>query len=110
MAPAGWSAVFLDVLVGILVAEGQALAAGVLGVVCQPLRGQFGAQFERRVLAEVGQDLVLFLGEMLAVLRPRLPYALPPAVRADWVLGGLGDPVTDLVVVADGVVRFVVGV
>src|SRR5690242_13593631 len=69
-----WSAVVLYVLVGVLVAEGQPFAAGVFGVVCQPLDGQLGPQLEGRVLAEVRQHLVLFLGEVLAVLGPGLPH------------------------------------
>src|SRR6266508_2223267 len=72
------STVLGHVPVRVLVAERQAHAARVVRVERQPALGQLGAPLQGGVLAEVGQHLVLLLGEVLAVLGASLPHARPP--------------------------------
>ena len=57
------------------------------------------------MLAEIGQGLVLFLAEMIAVLGAGAPDRLEPGGTADRLGGGIGDRPADLVVIPDRVAR-----
>ena len=99
-----------DVALRVLVAGIQVAGIGMIGLEFQKLLAQVLAHVERRVAAEIGEGVVLFLSHMLAIGDPHLPYDVPPLRTTDLVLGCLTYPVPDVVVVADRIDGLVLGV
>lgn len=97
-----------DVAGGILVFHRH--PADVGGLVDGELDAQLMPGWQARVAAEVGQRLTFLLAHVVAVRDPAIGDVPPPFEAPYPVPAGPPDTVPDVVMVADGVFRLVLGV